>query len=60
MTVLVECDVSMLSFESETDRCMNPAAMETVVVARLTVRPIGGAVTQILFSHLLTFSIKKK
>ena len=33
ITVLVECDESMVSFESETDLCMNPAAMETVVVA---------------------------
>ena len=34
----------MVSFESETDLCINPAAMETVVVAGLIVRPIGGAV----------------
>ena len=44
ITVLVECDESIVSFESETDLCMNPAAMETVVVAGLIVRPIGGAV----------------
>ena len=43
MTVLVECAVSVLSFVSDTERCKYPAAVETVVVARLRVLPNGAA-----------------